>query len=40
MTPRWEEVLFRCKKGGKEERDRRRQLVNLLTALSYCVGDS
>ena len=27
-------------KGGNEERDRRLQVVNLITALSYCVGSS
>ena len=28
------------KNSGNEERDRRLQVVKLLTALSYCVGDS
>ena len=27
-------------KGGNEERDKRLQVVELLTALSYCVGSS
>ena len=28
------------KNGGNEERDRRLQVVKLLTALNYCVGGS
>ena len=33
-------LLQYIKKGGNEERDRRLQVVKLLTALSYCVGSS
>ena len=40
LRPSQHQISPHYKNGGNEERDRRLQVVKLLTALSYCVGGS